>query len=681
MRDIAAAIITIDRSPKEGYLGKTLDNLVRSGIEKSQRLHSLTVVDGGGPESFHATARVFDSKVDRLDFVSSMVGHHDEKVFANLNVARALEEAASHGTKWVLLMEDDIDVCDDFIDAVGRWLDDHVHPKYRVYALGANYGDVDDLAERGETCWPYPLMVFYGTQAWAVRNKDALSIAAFLRQHCEDEVEQVLASGEKRVVSGTGWDLLIARKWMPETYPDLNFFLTPCPSFIQHIGFGSSLQPDESVHVFPSFPGREWTYQSRSTVRLPRETTKKILWVGDAVVSSGFARCTHAVCDHLHEEGWDVHVLGINYFGDPHDYPYSIYPCYQPQAGGRDAFGVFRLADMVRQIGPDVVVFLNDPWNIPNYMASLRYLQEEQHVTAPPAIGWLAVDAKNQPGDAINDLSHVITWTDFALQELKAGGYRGSGSVVPLGVDLDVFKPMETSVARSQIQIDGQLMPQDDFIIGVVGRNQFRKRLDLTLEYFAAFIHKYGIDDAKLFIQIAPTEEDAFHLSRLMKYYNIEDKVIISEGEMAFGFKEQVLSVIYNSFDVLFTTTQGEGWGLTSLEAMACGVPVIAPDWSGLGDWAAGAARLIPCTSTATSAPFGNMSYTIGGIPDKDLTVQALRQFYLERDFRNHYARAGFERAQELSWNNVGPNFEAVLDEVLAPRARVALPTQEVAVG
>ncbi len=37
------------------------------------------------------------------------------------------------------------------------------------------------------------------------------------------------------------------------------------------------------------------------------------------------------------------------------------------------------------------------------------------------------------------------------------------------------------------------------------------------------------------------------------------------------------LCLLYNSLDVFLTTTTGEGFGLTVLEAMRCGCPVIAP--------------------------------------------------------------------------------------------------------
>ena len=72
----------------------------------------------------------------------------------------------------------------------------------------------------------------------------------------------------------------------------------------------------------------------------------KILWYGDAVSNTGFARVTHSVLDHLKKEH-EVVLYGINYQGDPHDYPFKIYPgaAHNPN----DRFGVGRIQQILEK--------------------------------------------------------------------------------------------------------------------------------------------------------------------------------------------------------------------------------------------------------------------------------------------------------------------------------------------
>lgn len=383
----------------------------------------------------------------------------------------------------------------------------------------------------------------------------------------------------------------------------------------------------------------------------------RVLWVGDAIASTGFSRCTHAACDALHEAGHEVHVVGLNHWGDEHDYPYSIYPPYQPLDGGRDTFGVGRMARLAQRIKPDVIVLLNDPWNVEAYLDAL----EQVGLQETPVVGWLAVDSKNQKGEPLSRLDHVVVWTEWAARELQRGGYEGTPSVVLLGVGRE-FQPTDRKRARAHVLPEG--IPQDGYIVGVVGRNQPRKRLDLTLEYFAAWIQEHEVEDAYLYLHVAPTGERACDLVSLARYHGLKGRVVVAQPDVGRGVAAEEMPLIYSAFDCLFTTTQGEGWGLPVLEAMACGTPCIVPDWSALGDWTGNAAVRVPCSGTALTAPLNGHPYTIGGVPDRDMTVQALDDLYRSAATRDSCTRLGLELAQGLTWERTGREFREILESV-----------------
>lgn len=82
----------------------------------------------------------------------------------------------------------------------------------------------------------------------------------------------------------------------------------------------------------------------------------KLLSIADAVAHTGFAQVNHAILDEIYRE-WDVSVLGINYMGDPHPYPYGVFPA----SLGGDVYGFNRLPALLDGLQPDVVFIINDP--------------------------------------------------------------------------------------------------------------------------------------------------------------------------------------------------------------------------------------------------------------------------------------------------------------------------------
>lgn len=398
-----------------------------------------------------------------------------------------------------------------------------------------------------------------------------------------------------------------------------------------------------------------------STPRRPR-----LLWVGDAGCPSGFARATHETLETLRRH-YDVTVLGLNYRGDPHTYPYPIWAC----APGGDSFGIGRLIWMCDFMHPDIIVIQNDPWNIQEYILQLDRFPEYKHI---PVVAAIAVDGLNIRGGWFRGLAHVIFWTKFGLKEARKGGYTGPATVIPLGVDTDVYHVVDKQGARAR------RVPSiaDKFIVGNVNRNQPRKRWDLTLKYFAKWIKQLGPDatedqvrtaslvitDAFLYLHTAPTGDHGVDVKELAKYYGILDHLALMEPPTFYGIPESEMRDTYNCFDVCISTTQGEGMGLTTMEAMACQVACIVPGWAALGDWAEDAAWQVPCTATAVGAPYVTI---IGGIADEALFIAALDTLYRDKGLRESWGMRGLSCMQEprYRWANIGQAWLKALDGVL----------------
>lgn len=383
---------------------------------------------------------------------------------------------------------------------------------------------------------------------------------------------------------------------------------------------------------------------------------RKLLWVSDACVASGFARATHHILDVL-QHTFDVTVLGLNYMGDPHSFPYQIFPAY---AGG-DALGMGRIGPICEALQPDVVVLQTDTWHVPNYIGAIR----EQGCLNTKIVGAIALDGKNCRGVMLNGLAHAIFWTEFARNEATIGGYDGPSAVVPLGVDLDMYHWFDKKEARKYFGFGSERGPSlDSFVVGCVNRNQQRKRFDLMAEYFCEWVKDGKIDDAHLLLHACPTGDEEFDVGQLMHYYGIKNRLMYVRPNIGQGHPEKLLAATYSCMDVYLSTSQGEGFGLPAIEAMACGVPCILGDWAAFGDWAREAAMLIPCPTHMVNFGCTNV---IGGIMDKAQTINALDDLYRSKALQEEYRLKGFATASHdrYRWANIGREFRNVLDVVV----------------
>jgi glycosyltransferase involved in cell wall biosynthesis len=194
--------------------------------------------------------------------------------------------------------------------------------------------------------------------------------------------------------------------------------------------------------------------------------------------------------------------------------------------------------------------------------------------------------------------------------------------------------------------------------------------LDLTVRYFAEWIRHHRVDDAYLYLHVAPTHDDNYDLAQLMRYYGFRGdrkRLVLAEPEIGFGLNEELMPYVYSCFDVQLTTTQGEGWGLTTMEGMACGVPQIVPEWAALGEWTGKAAVKVPCTTTAVTPRMINV---IGGIADEEMVIQALQGMYVNKRMREKFAENGLALVAQpqYRWPAIGAAFGEALDRYAVQR-------------
>ncbi len=376
----------------------------------------------------------------------------------------------------------------------------------------------------------------------------------------------------------------------------------------------------------------------------------KVLWVGDASAKTGFEYVSNGFLNELMVRDWEVVQLGINHNGDPHGYPWRVYPA----GTGGDHMGLARIQSLIDAEQPDVVVLLNDSWGIPLYLKRLRADCGAKLVGYPP------VDSRNQSAaHTLNGrLDLVLTPTQFGADAMRQGGWDGPTTVVGYGIDVPRYGGMTPAEARATLKMPVAL--QQAFIIGNINRNAPRKRIDLTLEAFKLL----NEPDAYLLLHMDPLDSWGWDILQMVQYFGIPyNRIIMTQKEGHYYSDDERMRAIFASLDLQISTTVGEGWGLTTAEGMASGVAQVVPKSSALAEWADGGVMFYGIDHRQV-AP-GGMN-TIWEVPSVENLVEELRHLLVPAR-REKLATQGLAHISQtkFSWETVGDQMDAALKGVL----------------
>jgi D-inositol-3-phosphate glycosyltransferase len=392
-----------------------------------------------------------------------------------------------------------------------------------------------------------------------------------------------------------------------------------------------------------------------------------ILVVGDAVASTGFARVLHAIIERIGDR-YDVHHLGINYHGDPHDAGWAIYP-----AGSQgDVLGVNRLEALLRKVRPRLVFLLYDLWVLVRYAQILApYRADFRSVMYFPVDG-VPVDPSSVK--ALQTIDRWVSYTEFgaaAMRDAVRDAARDDPEIsqrdidiIPHGVEMKRFCPLPGGrlAARRELFPPGSDL-QDSFIVLNANRNQPRKRIDVTMDGFARFARGKP-PNVKLYLHMG-REDAGWDLVRMARQFGIEERLILTGNE--FGApRESIerLNLIYNACDVGLNTSSGEGWGLVSFEHAATGAAQIVPHHSACAELWQGAAELVEPGLTLVQERVLISAHIV----PPQAVADALDRLYRDPALRRERAEAAFRNATQpkYDWDAIAETWHALFQETIA---------------
>jgi D-inositol-3-phosphate glycosyltransferase len=166
----------------------------------------------------------------------------------------------------------------------------------------------------------------------------------------------------------------------------------------------------------------------------------------------------------------------------------------------------------------------------------------------------------------VKDCHHIIASTERGKEDLIT--YYDAApeaiSIIPCGVNLDLFRPIQREFARCHLGLNGES------IIVFVGRIIPLKGIDNMLKAMAHLERKQGI---KLVV-IGGDDHSRAEMQRLK---NLSRTLRIDESVIFLGsVKQETLPFFYSAADLCVVPSYYESFGLVVLESLACGTPVVA---------------------------------------------------------------------------------------------------------
>jgi glycosyltransferase involved in cell wall biosynthesis len=391
----------------------------------------------------------------------------------------------------------------------------------------------------------------------------------------------------------------------------------------------------------------------------------RILYSGDSpTVDTGFGIVSRNILRRLVQAGHEITVLGVNHYGEPYDqreFPYQIYPC--DKGGQEQIFGIHKLWFLENKTKPDIIFFLNDPWLIDQYIAA-RPAPDKLGNPHEKIIAYFPTDAgplKPRWAETLTDKCDIqVCYSNFAERiVVEANGNKVPENLrqVYHGVDTSTFFPINQQTARERLGL-----PLDAFIVGMVARNQYRKRFDILMKAFADFAKDKP--EAKLYLHTAQ-KDIGFDIADLSRQLGLADRLIMTEGMTpAHGVPDKQLNIIYNTFDINCLISLGDGFGLPVAESMATGCVQLVSDHSCLKELVEGHGGLTVKTAAWIMHTAGINTW--GGVSDEgDLTAK-LELLYRNKELRLKQSELGYNfiKQEKFTWDYAAGRFETIIKEL-----------------
>ena len=304
---------------------------------------------------------------------------------------------------------------------------------------------------------------------------------------------------------------------------------------------------------------------------------KKVLVLSDhALSTSGVGVQTRHLIQGLLEKGcWSFRQFGAamkheNYDTVTVNDDFIICPI--------DGFGnpeLLRVALATEK--PDLLLLFTDP----RFFIWAWEMEDEIHQVCPIAY-WHVWDNRPTPeyNKVLYDSTDLVNCHSYLTYEMCSEIIPEKTNFIPHALPGDIYRQIsKKDIAKYKKQVLGKDRT-DHFVVFWNNRNARRKRAGDLLWAWKTFLDSVEGDNPKatLLLHTDPSDREGQNLYEVANMLGIKESVVFSKDRLDF---EQI-NILYNISDTCINVSYAEGFGLSTLEAMQVGKPIIATKTGGL---------------------------------------------------------------------------------------------------
>jgi glycosyltransferase involved in cell wall biosynthesis len=396
---------------------------------------------------------------------------------------------------------------------------------------------------------------------------------------------------------------------------------------------------------------------------------KKILALS-VYTPAGIGQHSRAVLAHLHSLGHEIWMIAGEFDGNAANVDRSLYPFADRMIActSEAPFATGILPEAVSRIQPDLIFSdidihglqaLLQPEQLYANNAAARHLLSPNsrhfiHLAYFPIESLCDDGFLNQEAiDLIGGIDFPVCYSRFAHE----GILRSTGldiPFIPLAIESDTFFPFDKALARRQLNF-----PSNAFIVAMVASNKWRK---LWPEFFAVMerVTKRHPDVRVLPWALLNGGPGSYNFMELLYHFDLSSNFIIPSRVLP----SKEMGQIYSAVDLSVMTSACESFGLSAVQARACGIPALVSAHTALVEFAGHPLELIPAESAGLTQGFGAQRNTEIFATDLETLEARIELLYANRELLREVGDAGLKSVSEYRLENIIPRWTELLETI-----------------